>query len=82
MSEPLTTRSEARDGIRSALLAWEADGVPNPCMPMYGDTDGDGLPDFYALDSFGQVVIIDEPEELAQHTRVDLLDKPIEGVGP
>lgn len=52
----LTTREEAREGIRSALLAWRADGVANPLIPVYSDTDGDGIPDFYGLDDNGQLI--------------------------
>ena len=42
-----TTREEAREAIRSALLGWKADGVARPLIPVYADRDGDGIPDVY-----------------------------------
>jgi hypothetical protein len=45
----VTERDEAREAIRSALLAWRADGVADPTMPVYADVDGDGVPDVYGL---------------------------------
>lgn len=51
-----TTREEAREAIRSALLGWKADGVARPLIPVYADRDGDGIPDFYGLDDNDQVI--------------------------
>ena len=53
-----TTREESRESIRSALLDWSRD-VVKPMIPSYRDDDGDGEPDFYTLNTFGQVVTID-----------------------
>lgn len=53
-----TTRTEARDAIRQALLDWKAAGEPNPVIPVYADEDGDGIPDFYGLDSFGNLTLV------------------------
>lgn len=51
-----TTRAEARKAIRLALLAWKADGVARPLIPVYADLDGDGIPDFYGLDEDENVI--------------------------
>lgn len=53
-----TTRDEAREAIRSALLDWARD-IAKPMIPAYRDEDGDGAPDFYVLDSFGRLTVID-----------------------
>lgn len=54
----MTSRGEAREAIRSALLDWRDSGVVNPVMPVYSDLDGDGVPDYYGLDSFGQLTVV------------------------
>ncbi|MDY0830727.1 hypothetical protein SK224_16450 [Microbacterium sp. BG28] len=46
------------EATRSILLAWRADGVPRPLLPVYRDEDGDGVPDFYGLDDADQVVLV------------------------
>lgn len=51
-----TTRAVAREAIRLALLAWKADGVAEPLIPVYADVDGDGIPDFYGLDENENVI--------------------------
>lgn len=50
-----TTRGEAREAIRQALLQWAAEGVPDAVMPVYADVDGDGRPDFFGLTPLGQL---------------------------
>lgn len=47
-----------RDSIRASLLNWATD-VDKPMIPAYRDGDDDGHPDFYALDAFGRVIVID-----------------------
>jgi len=53
-----TTRAEAREAIRQALLDWRAAGEPDPVIPVYADENGDGVPDFYGLDAFGQLRLV------------------------
>lgn len=58
MSTAQTTRDEAREAIRTVLLAWRAGGVDNPIIPVYADEDGDGVADFYGLDDDGDLVLV------------------------
>jgi hypothetical protein len=44
--------------IRQALLDWQVDGVANPLLPLDGDVDGDGVADAFALDPFGNLIIV------------------------
>lgn len=50
-----TSRSEAREAIRQALLTWKAEGHQDPTIPVYADVDGDGIPDVYGLDARGRL---------------------------
>jgi hypothetical protein len=49
---------EDRDTLRAALLAYKADGVENPQIPLNADIDGDGVVDAWALDENGDVVLV------------------------
>lgn len=44
--------------IRDTLLAWQTEGVAHPTIPVFADVDGDGTPDFYGLDAFGQLIVV------------------------
>lgn len=76
----METRAEVREAIRQDLQTWVAEGIERPCIPVYADLDGDGVPDFYALDAFGRVVAVNGLD-LSGYTRVDELDRDRE-VGP
>lgn len=73
-----TSRDEVRAAMRDALLYWRAEGVVDPVIPMYADVDGDGKPDFYGLDPFGQVTIRND----GTGTDVSVLDRLEGGEGP
>lgn len=77
--ETPTTRAELAEAVTADLKRWVEAGVARPMMPVYGDLDSDGLPDYYALDTFGRLVIIDG-DDLEGHTDVSLIDQA--EVGP
>lgn len=76
----MTTRKESRDEIRRALNQWREDGVKDPVIPSYNDQTGDGIPDYYGLDSFGRVEVRDGANLVG--TDISTMDQPAEAVGP
>ncbi|AWY05394.1 hypothetical protein SEA_FIREMAN_43 [Microbacterium phage Fireman] len=44
--------------IKQSLLDWRDAGEPHPMIPLDGDVDGDGIADAFALDAFGNLVIV------------------------
>ena len=50
---------EDREEITAALKGWVSDGVARPAIPIYADMVGDPRPDYYALDTFGRLVVVD-----------------------
>lgn len=44
--------------VLSALLAWKADGVERPMIPIDADVDGDGTCDAFGLDESGQLAFV------------------------
>lgn len=46
------------EAIRQALLTWRASGVADPKITVGRDVDGDGIDDFYGLDSFGRLMLL------------------------
>lgn len=53
-----TIPAEDQAQIRRSLLEWRASGETNPMIPLDGDVDGDGVADAFALDTFGNLVIV------------------------
>jgi len=47
-----------QEQIKASLLQWQEEGQENPMIPLDGDVDGDGVADAFALDSFGNLVIV------------------------
>jgi hypothetical protein len=50
--------ADERAELLAALLAWRDAGEQRPLIPIYGDVDGDGVPDFVGLDSFGGLAVV------------------------
>jgi len=69
---------EAQRAIVEALKGWAASGVPRPAIPIYADMVGDPRPDYYALDTFGRLVIVDAAD-VSGYDLVENLDQPEEG---
>jgi hypothetical protein len=44
--------------VAEALRVWRAAGVETPRIPVYRDIDGDGVPDAFALDEAGEVILV------------------------
>lgn len=78
MSDEQTGREEAREAIRESLLQWRADGYDFPVVPVYGDLDGDGIPDYYGLDDDGELIAV-SGADMEGRTNVELIDQ---GEGP
>lgn len=49
---------EDRQQLHAALLAWKAEGVERPLIPMDHDVNGDGVFDSFGLDENDQLIIV------------------------
>ena len=58
MAELIDMPDEDRAAIRDALLAWKADGVAAPLIPLNVDLDGDGVFDTLGLDENDELVLV------------------------
>lgn len=47
-----------REALVTALKQFQDDGVANPKIPLDYDVDGDGKTDAWALDTFGQLTLV------------------------
>lgn len=78
-AETPTTRAEFTEAIISDLKGWRDEGFNRPAIPVYADLDGDGVPDYYALDTFGRLIVV-SADDIGSYDRVDELNKA--EVGP
>ena len=62
MTTETDAKREALEGIRGALLHWQATGIAKPAMEVYADLDGDGKLDYYGLDLDEKLLIITDIE--------------------
>lgn len=54
----LTTSDEDLIAIKSILLQWKSEGIPNPLLPADVDIDGDGIVDSFGLDVDENVIVV------------------------
>lgn len=58
MAADTTLTPEDERQILDILIAWRADGVENPLLPMDVDVDGDGIVDSWGLDENGALKVV------------------------
>lgn len=68
--------ADMREALLKSLQSWAEQGWPNAVIPIYHDIDGDDIPDYLGLTSFGHLEVLPETAVLAQDETAPGFDGP------